>query len=83
MNYAASAIFGLIRHVVFPQIRRISCGHPNPLRRACPKTIAFPDCWREIAATCAAERELQTFVQLAAGLDDNFTVYLCVWKTIP
>ena len=35
----------------------------------------FPDGWRELAATGAAERELQTLAQLAAGLDDGYTVY--------
>jgi len=35
----------------------------------------FPDGWRELTATGAAERELQTLAQLAAGLSDNYTVY--------
>jgi len=35
----------------------------------------FPDGWRELAATGAAERELQTLAQLAAGLPDDYTVY--------
>jgi hypothetical protein len=35
----------------------------------------FPDGWREMAATGAAGRELQTLHQLAAGLDDGYTVY--------
>ncbi len=35
----------------------------------------FPDGWRELAATGAAQRELQTLGQLAAGLDENYTVY--------
>jgi UvrD-like helicase C-terminal domain/Nuclease-related domain len=35
----------------------------------------FPDGWRELAATGAAGRELQTLAQLAAGLDDGYTVY--------
>ena len=35
----------------------------------------FPDGWRELAATGAAERERQTLAQLAAGLDDHYTIY--------
>ncbi len=35
----------------------------------------FPDGWRELAATGSAGRELQTLSQLAAGLDDGYTVY--------
>lgn len=35
----------------------------------------FPDGWRELSATGAAERELQTLAQLAAGLADDYTVY--------
>ncbi len=35
----------------------------------------FPDGWRELTATGAAERELQTLAQLAAGLADDYTVY--------
>lgn len=35
----------------------------------------FPDGWRELSATGAAERELQTLALLAAGLDDSYTVY--------
>ena len=35
----------------------------------------FPDGWRELAATGAAARELQTLAQLAAGLSDDYTVY--------
>jgi hypothetical protein len=35
----------------------------------------FPDGWRELTATGAAERELQTLAQLAAGLSDDYTVY--------
>ena len=35
----------------------------------------FPDGWRELSATGAAERELQTLAQLAAGLTDSYTVY--------
>ncbi len=35
----------------------------------------FPDGWRELTATGAAERELQTLAELAAGLADNYTVY--------
>ena len=35
----------------------------------------FPDGWRELAATGAAERELQTLAQLASGLGDEYTVY--------
>ena len=35
----------------------------------------FPDGWRELAATGAAERELQTLAQLAHGLGDDYTVY--------
>ena len=34
-----------------------------------------PDGWRELAATGAAERELQTLSQLAAGLSDRYAVY--------
>lgn len=34
-----------------------------------------PDGWRELAATGAAERELQTLDRLAAGLGDNYTIY--------
>jgi len=35
----------------------------------------FPDGWRELEATGAAARELQTLGQLAAGLDDGYAVY--------
>ncbi|RPI45125.1 MAG: nuclease, partial [Betaproteobacteria bacterium] len=35
----------------------------------------FPAGWRELEATGAAGRELQTLGQLAAGLDDSYTVY--------
>ena len=35
----------------------------------------FPDGWRELAATGAAERELQTLAQLANGLGDEYTIY--------
>ena len=35
----------------------------------------FPDGWRELSATGAAERELQTLSQLAAGLSDDYAVY--------
>lgn len=35
----------------------------------------FPDGWRELEATGAAARELQTLGQLAAGLADAYTVY--------
>lgn len=35
----------------------------------------FPDGGRKPMATGVAERELQTLAQLAAGLDDNYTVY--------
>jgi hypothetical protein len=35
----------------------------------------FPDGWRELEASGAAARELQTLGQLAAGLDDAYTVY--------
>ena len=35
----------------------------------------FPDGWRELAATGAAERELRTLAQLADGLDDNYAIY--------
>ncbi len=35
----------------------------------------FPNGWRELEATGAAGRELQTLGQLAAGLDDDYTVY--------
>jgi len=35
----------------------------------------FPDGWRELAATGAAERERQTLALLAAGLDDHYTIY--------
>ncbi|HEY5764097.1 MAG TPA: nuclease-related domain-containing protein, partial [Rhodocyclaceae bacterium] len=34
-----------------------------------------PDGWRELAASGAAERELQTLSQLAAGLSDRYAVY--------
>lgn len=34
-----------------------------------------PDGWRELAASGAAERELQTLSQLAAGLSERYTVY--------
>ena len=37
--------------------------------------IVFPDGWRELSATGAAERELQTLAQLAAGLDDGYSIY--------
>lgn len=35
----------------------------------------FPDGWRELAATGAAERELQTLARLADGLPDSYTIY--------
>lgn len=35
----------------------------------------FPDGWRELQATGAAGRELQTLSQLAAGLDDRHSIY--------
>lgn len=35
----------------------------------------FPDGWRELEATGAAGRELQTLRQLAAGLDDSYAIY--------
>ncbi|HLK41871.1 MAG TPA: ATP-binding domain-containing protein [Thermoleophilia bacterium] len=35
----------------------------------------FPDGWRQLEATGSAARELQTLAQLAAGLDDGYTVY--------
>ena len=35
----------------------------------------FPDGWRELAATGAAARELQTLGQLAAGLGDDYAIY--------
>ena len=35
----------------------------------------FPDGWKELTATGSAARELQTLGQLAAGLDDTYTVY--------
>ena len=35
----------------------------------------FPDGWRELGATGAAERELQTLSRLAAGLSDSYTIY--------
>jgi len=35
----------------------------------------FPDGWRELEATGAAAREIQTLVQLAAGLDEGYSVY--------
>lgn len=35
----------------------------------------FPDGWGELEATVSAARELQTLGQLAAGLDDGYTVY--------
>ena len=35
----------------------------------------FPDGWRRLTATGAAERELQTLAQLAAGLPGDYTVY--------
>jgi hypothetical protein len=41
----------------------------------------FPDGWRELTATGAAERELQTLAQLAAGLVDDYTVYHGVHRT--
>src|SRR4051812_38573359 len=34
-----------------------------------------PDGWRELSATGSAARELQTLGQLAAGLDEGYTVY--------
>jgi hypothetical protein len=34
-----------------------------------------PDGWRELSASGAAERELQTLSQLAAGLTDRYSVY--------
>ena len=35
----------------------------------------FPDGWRELIATGAAARELQTLAVLAAGLTDDYSVY--------
>ena len=35
----------------------------------------FPDGWRELVATGAAARELETLARLAGGLDDQYTVY--------
>jgi len=35
----------------------------------------FPDGWRALEASGAAARELRTLAQLAAGLDDTYTVY--------
>jgi len=35
----------------------------------------FPDGWRALEATGAAGRELQTLNQLAAGLDDGYSIY--------
>ena len=35
----------------------------------------FPDGWRELTATGAAERELQTLARLADGLANDYTVY--------
>ncbi len=35
----------------------------------------FPDGWRELAATGSAARELQTLGELAAGLDEHYTIY--------
>ncbi|MQY52340.1 ATP-binding domain-containing protein [Rhodocyclus gracilis] len=35
----------------------------------------FPDGWREMRATGAAERELQTLTLLAEGLDDRYAVF--------
>lgn len=35
----------------------------------------FPDGWRELAMTSAAERELQTLALLADGLSDEYSVY--------
>lgn len=35
----------------------------------------FPDGWRELEATGAAGREIQTLHRLAAGLDDRYSVY--------
>jgi hypothetical protein len=35
----------------------------------------FPDGWRELQASGAAARELQTLGQLAAGLDDSYSIY--------
>lgn len=35
----------------------------------------FPSGWREMRATGAAERELQTLALLAEGLDDRYTVF--------
>jgi len=35
----------------------------------------FPDGWRELDATGAAGRELQTLGRLAAGLDDGYSIY--------
>lgn len=35
----------------------------------------FPDGWRELATTGAANRELQTLERLAAGFDDRYTIY--------
>jgi hypothetical protein len=36
---------------------------------------AFPEGWQALQASGAAERELQTLAQLAAGLSDRFRVY--------
>jgi len=35
----------------------------------------FPDGWRELEASGAAGREIQTLHRLAAGLDDRYSVY--------
>src|SRR5687767_303078 len=35
----------------------------------------FPEGWRELAGTGAAERERQTLARLAEGLDDRYTIY--------
>ncbi len=35
----------------------------------------IPDGWRELVATGSAARELRTLGELAAGLDDRYTVY--------
>ena len=42
----------------------------------------FPDGWRKLLATGAAQRELQTLAQLAEGLEDNYTVYHGVHWTL-
>jgi len=44
----------------------------------------FPDGWRELSAMRAAERELQTLAQFAAGLSDDYqpTYPRIPWVTI-